>query len=372
MAKARGKPQNAKGLASSKKSILPSLGEGEMHSAGTPAKSLQQALLRWYRANRRDLPWRGEADPYRILLSEVLLQQTRVDQAIPYYRRFLHEFPSLLALAEADPERVLKAWEGCGYYARARNLHKLARLLLERRAYTRTSPGVSLPTTYAELLELPGLGPYTAAALASIAFGQPVAAVDGNVRRVVSRWEAWETPSPKQVQAKADAVLARESPGDWNQAMMELGATLCTPKSPACPHCPVVSFCQGKANPERYPAARPRKQQSVEAVALVLMGPDGVYLEERTGRILGGLWGFPMEEGGAAEPLLERLGGASSPEYLGLVSHAFTHRKLAVRVYRANWQGAGFDPRQKPLSRLDQKILALARAAVQEPLLGHT
>lgn len=340
---------------------------------GADISKLQSALLDWYQDHKRDLPWRGETDPYRILLSEVLLQQTRVDQAIPYYQRFLKQFPTLQALARADLEAVLKAWEGCGYYTRARNLHKLAQVLLEHRRHSRAHtrcPGASLPKTYGELLELPGLGAYTAAAVASIAFDQPVAAVDGNVRRVVSRWNAWEKPSLKQLQEAAQAALDQARPGDWNQAMMELGATLCRPKNPACPRCPVARFCQGKTNPQRYPAAKPRKQQSVEAVALVLMGPEGVYLEERKGPVLGGLWGFPLAEGQSIQALLQRLGGSSAPEYVGMVSHAFTHRKLAVQVYRATWQGAGFDPDQKPLSQLDHKILRLATHAspVQTPL----
>lgn len=336
--------------------------------------SLQQALLEWYRGNKRDLPWRGETDPYKILLSEVLLQQTRVDQVIPYYHRFLRNFPTLEDLAKAEPEAVLKAWEGCGYYARARNLHKLAQTLTGQR----THGCASLPATYTELLKLPGLGSYTAAAVASIAFRQPIAAVDGNVRRVISRWLAWGTPSAKEVQAKADEVLATQSPGDWNQAMMELGATICTPKAPSCWRCPVAELCQGKASPQRYPAPKLRKQKAIAVVALVLISPNGVYLEERKGRILGGLWGFPMEEEHTIQPLWERLLGttrASSlaqPEYVGMVSHAFTHRKLTVHVYRAVWDGSGHNPNEKPLSQLDRKILTLAAdaKAVQERLFG--
>lgn len=309
-------------------------------------EELRGALLGWYRTHARDLPWRGEADSYRILLSEVLLQQTRVDQAIPYFHRFLQNFPTLRALGQADLESVLKVWQGVGYYARARNLHKLAQ----------TNP--ELPRTYAELLRLPGIGPYTAAAVASIAFGEGVAAVDGNVRRVVARLEAKSNPTPIEVQNKADQLLAPDAPGDWNQAMMELGATVCLPKRPRCPDCPINAFCQGKAQPHLFPSPKARKQTSVEVVALLLVGEGGVHLEPRAGSVLGGLWGVPMEEG---EEALERLQARFGVEahYLGEIRHAFTHRRLRVRVYRASW-AAEEKPSERPLSRLDQKILALA------------
>ncbi len=328
-------------------------------------------LLTWYQIHQRKLPWRKEKDPYRILLSEVLLQQTRVEQAIPYYQRFLQQFPTLKDLAEADQEAVLKAWQGCGYYARARNLHKLAQQIV--------SSGRPIPRSLAELQALPGIGPYTAAAVASIAFGAPVAAVDGNVRRVLSRLYAWENPTPKQVQEAADTLMAElvywggdvnaqtgSLPGDWNQALMELGATICTPQNPSCGGCPVAPFCRGKNHPERYPATKVRKQKNLEVVALVLQGPDGIHLELRQDRVLGGLWGFPMEEGqGALERLLARF-GLDSAELVGTVRHDFTHRKLNVQVYKARWE-ARENPLQRPLSRLDQKILELVNSQ-QAPL----
>ena len=258
-------------------------------------KPFQDAVLAWYRAHRRELPWRGEADPYRVLLSEVLLQQTRVEQAIPYYHRFLEAFPTLQALAEAPEEAVLKAWEGAGYYARARNLKRLAEA---------TPHG--LPRTYRELLALPGVGPYTAAAVASIAFGEPVAAVDGNVRRVLARLFAVQTPRPAWLQETANALLARAAPGEWNQALMELGATTCTPRAPACRACPAARWCRGRATPERYPAPKPRRARSVQAAALVLAGQRGYVLERRDGTSLGGLWGFPW-------PRARTPSSASSP-----------------------------------------------------------
>jgi A/G-specific adenine glycosylase len=311
--------------------------------------------MEWFWQHQRKLPWRGVSDPYKVLLAEVLLQQTRVEQAIPYYERFLQCFPTLEALAKASQEEVLKAWQGCGYYARARNLHRLAQQVAANGGF---------PKNYGALRALPGIGPYTAAALASIAFGEPVAAVDGNVRRVLSRWYAWEKPTAGQIQQAAEALMAgpaRLSPGDWNQALMELGATVCLPKSPTCGRCPVTRFCLGQAAPERYPAPKERKQRQLEWVALVLQGPSGVYLEQRQGALLGGLWGFPMEEGpGALARLLARF-GLEQAERLGSLRHDFTHRKLHIEVYRAPWV-AGENPANRPLSRLDQKILALVEA----------
>ncbi|MCX7782279.1 MAG: A/G-specific adenine glycosylase [Meiothermus sp.] len=333
---------------------------------------LHSALLTWYQLHKRRLPWRGEPDPYKVLLSEVLLQQTRVEQAIPYYQRFLQQFPTLAALAQADQEDVLKAWQGCGYYARARNLHKLAQRVV--------SLGKHLPQSSAELRALPGIGPYTAAAVASIAFSEPVAAVDGNVRRVLSRFYAWENPTPKQVQEAADTLMAElvywggdvntpdgSLPGDWNQALMELGATVCTPQNPGCGGCPVAQFCQGKTQPERYPAPQRRSQKGLEVVALVLQGPSGIHLELRQGRVLGGLWGVPMEEGaGALERLLARF-GLEKAEPVGTVRHDFTHRKLHIRVYQAPWE-AKENPAHRPLSRLDRKILKLVETESQRLL----
>lgn len=325
-----------------------------LDGGASAASGLEKSLLDWYRRHQRPLPWRGERDPYRILLAEVLLQQTRVAQAIPYYHRFLKRFPTLEALGRAPLEEVLRVWQGCGYYTRARNLHRLAR-----------QTG-ALPPTYAGLRELPGLGPYTAAAVASIAFGEAVAAVDGNVRRVLSRLHAWEDPSPKRLQQSAqgllEGALGYGSPGEWNQALMELGATVCTPRRPACSRCPLERFCRGKGQPERYPLPKSRRPKPIELTALILGGPMGVYLEPRSGGVLEGLWGVPMEEGpGGLERLLRRF-GLEEARFVGRLRHDFTHRRLQVWVYQAPWARVE-DPRRRPLSRLDQKILSLLDTA---------
>ncbi|GAA6734573.1 A/G-specific adenine glycosylase MutY [Thermus oshimai] len=311
-------------------------------------RALQEALLAWYEGAKRPLPWRGEKDPYRILLSEVLLQQTRVEQAVPYYRRFLERFPTLKALREAPLEEVLRVWAGVGYYRRAEHLHRVSQA------------AEALPRSYEELKELPGLGPYTAAAVASMGFGERVAAVDGNVRRVLARLFALESPTPKALQALAQALLPEEGdPGVWNQALMELGATVCRPKRPLCPACPLGAFCQGQKAPQRYPKARARAKREERLAALVLWGRKGVYLEPQKGRFRGlyGVPTFPEEELGARA----RAFGVE-PSYVGEVRHELTHRRLFLRVYAALWEGEGADPRAKPLPKLTEKVLRQAEA----------
>jgi A/G-specific adenine glycosylase len=317
------------------------------------AEDLRSALLPWFRANARALPWRGTRDPYAILVSEVLLQQTRVEQARGYYTRFVEAFPDFAALARAAEEEVLRVWAGAGYYRRAKNLHRLAQVVAE----------TGLPATAAALQGLPGIGPYTAAAVASIAFGEPVAAVDGNVRRVLARLFGRKNPAPRWLRDTAQRLLDPCDPGTWNQALMELGATVCTPRNPGCPVCPVARFCVGKRGPERYPAPKRRTQRAVEAVSLALRGSRGYVLEKRNGQMLGGLWGFPLAEGdGALSSLLAQY-GLEDAQFLGTVNHAFTHKRLTIAVYAAPWSGSGEDPAHRPLSRLDQKILALAACA---------
>lgn len=319
---------------------------------GPALRALQEALLAWYEKAKRPLPWRGEKDPYRILLSEMLLQQTRVEQAIPYYRRFLERFPTLEALREAPLEEVLRVWAGAGYYRRAEHLHRLAQRV------------EALPPSYEALKELPGLGPYTAAAVASMAFGERVAAVDGNVRRVLARLLALESPTPKALQAQAQALLPQEAdPGVWNQALMELGATLCRPRKPLCPACPLGPFCRGQGAPERYPRARARAKREERLAALVLWGRKGVYLEPQKGRFRG-LYGVPTFPETELETQAKAFG--VEPRRVGEVRHELTHRRLLLTVYAALWEGEGVDPKAKPLPKLTEKVLRQAEA-----LLAH-
>jgi A/G-specific adenine glycosylase len=266
--------------------------------------AVRRALLDHYDRCRRDLPWRGETDPYRVLVSEVMLQQTRVETVTRYYGPWLERFPDVVALADADEGAVLKVWEGLGYYRRARNLLRTARVVRER-------PDASLPSTYAELRELPGVGEYTAGAVASIAFGEPVPAADGNVRRVLSRLFDVEDPRPAWVRDTAARLVDRERPGDWNQALMELGATVCTPRAAHCEVCPVEPWCAARraGTVADRPGGPARREPRRATIVLVVLRHDGRVLLERRppGGLLGGLWAFPEQEVPAA------VGDADAP-----------------------------------------------------------
>src|SRR5271169_1659919 len=231
----------------------------------------RKQLLGWFRQFQRDLPWRRTSDPYRIWLSEIMLQQTRVAAAIPYYERFLERFPDVRTLAEAPEEEVLRLWAGLGYYSRARNLQKAARQIVQKHN------GV-FPDAPEETLELPGIGNYTAAAILSIAYGEKRAVLDGNVARVIARLEAvrGDLRGPKKwkkLQKTADTLLAANAPGDWNQAMMELGATICTPRSPQCLLCPVSEFCQARKQglTDLIPEKRKKRETVPIALAALVM-----------------------------------------------------------------------------------------------------
>ena len=322
------------------------------------SSSDQQALLAWYDAHQRDLPWRATRDPWAILLSEVLLQQTQVSRGLVYWQRMLAEFPTLASMANAPVEAVLKAWEGAGYYSRARRLHALAKQVM--------LPGSDggfdgeLPCTYNALLTLPGIGPYTAAAVASIAFGQSVACVDGNIRRVMARTTANPSPSPAEVQAWADASLEHKRPGDWNQALMELGATVCTPKRVKCTDCPLRQTCRGQDTPDAFPRPASPKVKALELTAVVAHDVNGLpMLAQRpmTG-MFAGLWGPTYLDGHVD------VEGCTE---VGTVRHALSHRKITVRVLlqTETADGVGTQPSSVAMSNMDSKVLEVARP--QEP-----
>ena len=294
-------------------------------------KSFTQTILSWYDQGHRDLPWRRTQDPYRIWISEIMLQQTRAETVVSYYERFLARYPTVQDLASAPEEELLKAWEGLGYYSRARSLQKAAKEIVARY-------GGQLPADLEKLRALPGIGDYTAGAIASIAFGIPAAAVDGNVERVLCRWDAIKdevgTPAVRrQIAARAQALVPRDRPGAFANAMMEMGATMCTPKNPKCLLCPVREGCMGFAQgiAQELPRKAKKKAQRVENRAVLLVFCDNrVLIVKRQEKLLGGLFVFPdvLEESDPARlcQALEALGiRAAYDEKLGHARHVFTH-----------------------------------------------
>ncbi|HWR54619.1 MAG TPA: A/G-specific adenine glycosylase [Bryobacteraceae bacterium] len=312
---------------------------------------IQRLLLGWYATSKRDLPWRRTGEPYCIWLSEIMLQQTRVAAAAPYYERFLARFPSAEALSAAPESEVLAAWAGLGYYSRARNLHRAAHAIAARGTF---------PADYDGIRALPGVGEYTAAAVASIAFGLPHAAVDGNVKRVVARlFRAGDG-----VRELAQNLLDRTAPGTWNQAVMELGATVCLPRQPACGSCPLAPVCEARARGEtnRFPARRTRPGfQRLSKVLLVIQQGKETLLWQRglESRRMVGFWELPEAE---------QLPGATVFRELGGFRHTITSHHYEVRVVQARLRKAppGFRWAGKdelaalPLSTMARKGLRVA------------
>ncbi|MDB4940729.1 MAG: A/G-specific adenine glycosylase [Labilithrix sp.] len=298
-------------------------------------------LLRWYDEVARDLPWRRTRDPYAIWVSEIMLQQTRVETVIRYYERFLGRFPTALALAEAPADEVLSMWSGLGYYRRARLLLEGARAVAEQ--------GGAVPGDRAGLLGVPGIGKYTAGAIASIAFGEPVGLVDGNVARVLARLFAIDEDMRKAgmriAEQLADVLVARQDPGAWNQALMELGATVCTPRAPACVICPLAAHCRARAEGRvaELPvlsAKTPPRAQRVQS--LVAVSADGAVLLARRahGGLFGGLWEPPSLDGPASvRAALAAWLPVSNPVRRGAIEHVLSHRHLTVDVLRATMLG---------------------------------
>lgn len=330
---------------------------------------LGPSLVAWYLPRARALPWRTTRDPYRIWVSEIILQQTRVAQGLGYYERFLARFPSLEALASAPLDAVLKAWEGLGYYTRARNLHATAQHILH-------TLGGQWPTTTTGLEALKGIGPYTARALASICFGERVAVLDGNVFRVLSRLYADPVPinSPSarvHYQPLADGLL--ESPGlvpaELNQALMELGATLCTPRTPGCTTCPWQPHCAAFASgaPTRYPVKQPKPERGNRYYEYYLVvGPQGtVRLRQRdASSYWKGLWELPAEEVPTWRP-----NPPQGRERFRL-THEFSHFRLHIRVNEVPEQTWVASPDERTVGPNDLEGYALSRA-VQKVLAQH-
>ena len=317
----------------------------------TPAalRKLRHALLTWYDVHRRELPWRCDADPYRVWVSEIMLQQTRVAAVVEHYARFLRKFPTVQALAAAREASVLAVWSGLGYYHRARRLHQAAKLVARQRR------GI-FPCTAEEWRQLPGIGRYTAAAIASIAFGEAVAVVDGNVERVLDRMFA-AAEGKEAAWQRVEALLDRERPGDFNQAMMELGATVCTPRAPQCPVCPLHDWCTSRgANPARPQPARKRKQ----LIYGLARRNGSVLLVQRPANasLMAGMWELPAfsfapHNGG--EPMAKLRHAITDTDYEVSV-FAVAPAKFHASMVHGRW----FARRQwerLPLTGLARKIL---------------
>jgi A/G-specific adenine glycosylase len=345
-------------------------------------RRLRRALLAFFDRHARDLPWRRTRDPYAVWVSEVMLQQTRVETVVPYFRRWMERFPTVDALAAADEADVLKAWEGLGYYRRARGLHRGAAMVRER------FDG-ALPSEPERLREIPGVGAYTAGAVASIAFGVQAAAVDGNARRVLSRLADWADPSEARLRDLAAALVDPKRPGDFNQALMELGATICSPRSPRCGACPLERGCLARARgtQEERPARRrrapvPEIEMAVAVVVVRAYDADGrwrVALVRRpSDGMLGGLWEFPGVERREAEPVAAAASRAVSglPLDRGVeleaVPHAYSHLRATYRpvLFRTDQPpggGAGFTWVDR--AGLDELALPRAQRTIAERLL---
>ncbi|MEM7347069.1 MAG: A/G-specific adenine glycosylase, partial [Chloroflexota bacterium] len=347
---------------------------------------IQQRLRDWYHHNQRDLPWRGDSNPYHIWVSEVMLQQTQVITVIPYYHRFLERFPTIEQLATAPLDDVLKAWEGLGYYARARNLHKAAQEIVA------THQG-KLPKTYTELRQLPGFGEYTAGSVASIAFGQAVPAVDGNVKRVLARLFAVESDVTrglglKQIRTLATTLVDSTDPGAWTQTLMELGATVCVPHTPKCLLCPVHELCQGRLQGlEQTLPIKPAKKQLPHydvCAAVIRRGEQLLIAQRPLDGMLGGMWEFPggkQEEGETLEACLareiqEELGvDIAVDSLITVVKHSYTHFKITLHAFECrllagepqklgvmDWRWVTLDQLDEfPFPRTDLKIIEALR-----------
>jgi A/G-specific adenine glycosylase len=336
-------------------------------NAAATRENLRKSLLYWYDRARRSLPWRARhADPYRVWLSEIMLQQTTVAAVIPYFARFIERWPTVEALAGARREEVLGAWAGLGYYSRARNLHASAQLLAAG----------GFPTTEVGWRDLPGVGPYTAAAIAAIAFDRPANVVDGNVERVMARLHAVETPLPaakSELRALAGKLVTADRPGDWAQALMDLGATICTPKAPKCGVCPWAGACAayGSGAPESYPrrAAKAERPKRQGAVFVVRRGAQ-VWCVRRPDRgLLGGMAALPTTDWRAkkwtrADALAQAPVGADWNK-IGAVRHVFTHFALTLDVYAADASpsGEGWWGEASALPTVFKKAALMERAA---------
>ena len=302
----------------------------------TLRSAIRRNLLRWYKNNKRDLPWRNTRDPYAVWISETMLQQTQVNTVIPYYEKFMNCFPRIDELARAPLAKVLRLWSGLGYYRRAENLRKAAQQIVRLHAG-------AIPRDFAQLRALAGIGDYTAGALLSIAFGKPYPAIDGNARRVLSRVR--RITSEPALRAIAEELISRSQPGEFNQAVMDLGATICTPKNQRCADCPINSLCASRSRshaPSTLGPRRPLKLKSVVWPLAIVRHRGKILLRQRaTNGLLRGLWELPGNELNGKQSIAALFGnelkgaqlGFTRAEKLGEIRHAITHRRICAPVY---------------------------------------
>ncbi len=305
--------------------------------------ALSRLLLNWYKKHGRTLPWRDHPDPYAVWVSEIMLQQTRVETVIPYFEKWMRLFPDVISLAKASEREVLNAWEGLGYYSRVRNLHKAAKITAEKFSG-------QLPRNLTELRALPGIGRYTVGAIASMAFGMDEPTLDGNLRRVFSRLfdvsEFADSPAGEKILWELAAQnLPKGKAGDYNQALMDLGATICLPRNPRCLLCPLMKVCEARRNgtQELRPVMKPKKAvpHHIHAAAVILQRGRVLLAQRPSEGLLGGMWEFPngrVEENPARE-LTKVLYAATGlkvkkGEELGIIQHAYTHFKVTVHAFR--------------------------------------
>ncbi len=307
-------------------------------------KQIHQKLHHWYaQYGRHDLPWRHTEDPYHIYISEIMLQQTQVKTVLErYYFPFLEQFPSLTALANAPLDEVLKAWEGLGYYTRAKNLHHCA-----------NAAKPTLPTTFDSLVQLPGIGENTASAICAFAYKQPLAVMEANVKRILSRIFALKTPQKVQLQQLANQLLDKENPYDYNQAIMDIGSMVCTVKSPDCAVCPYASICLAREqNDFDYPEKKKKTVPTREDIIMIESQDNAVYMRQREGKFLHGLWGFESMKEGYEEMT-----------YLGTVTQSYTHFTYKAKVYHDN------APKQKDRFFTKKEIAQLALSGVDKKVI---
>jgi len=354
------------------------------------AETIIASLLKWFSQNARVLPWRGHVNPYAIWVSEIMLQQTRVETVIPYFERWMERFPTVSALAQASEEEVLARWEGLGYYARARNLHRASQIVVSQ-------CGGSVPTDPQALQQLPGIGRYTAAAIASIAFGKDEAVLDGNVRRVLARlFDVVEPARSPQGERKllelAADLLPLGQASEYNQALMDLGAMICTPRQPRCSDCPLRGYCVAFARgvQEQRPVKLPKVARPHHIVTAAVIRRDGVVLIARrpSNGLLGGLWEFPggkLQDGEELSAclrreILEELGvPISVGDSLGVYRHAYTHFKVTLYAFHCSlvhgepvpiqaselrWVQPG-DLFSFPMGKLDRQIALEIQSSVE-------